>query len=302
LSLLLQHSTLITMSTEQNEGKQIKAAIEAAEKASPDEVMTGLGPSKGGIYVKVRPEKQQSQYKNNTATEENDHLLLTYFALKGLGEVPRLMLAEVGAPYDHFVVFGGEEQDVAMEWRARSPCGLLPILSGQGIPFSSPLGQSGAIIHYLAAKFGMKGQTELEGAAANVLYETAKDMGGHIDKICAKMDDGEEKDMAAKLPFALALRVEKMLKSMPDPKDESSALNFGQMQLFQLLLRCEARRAGCVKENLSAVLDDFRIAMEKRPGIAAYFSSSINFPYTKGELDQEGGYVYTTPFKRLKLL
>eukprot|EP00957_Ditylum_brightwellii_P052381 3972680-Ditylum_brightwellii.AAC.1 len=99
---------------------QIKAAMEAIEKASPDELMTGLGPSSAGIYIKVRPEHHPSQYQNNKADSEN-YLLFMYFALKGLGEVPRLILAEVGAPYDHFAIFGGEDQAISMEWRARSP-------------------------------------------------------------------------------------------------------------------------------------------------------------------------------------
>lgn len=34
------------------------------------------------------------------------------------------------------------------------------------------------------------------------------------------------------------------------------------------------------------------MAMERRPGIAAYLRSAAAFPYTQGELGREGGYVY----------
>ena len=48
------------------------------------------------------------------------------------------MLAEAGAGFDHIgVIDGGEEGTAASgNWRARSPTGLLPLMSGLGIPRS----------------------------------------------------------------------------------------------------------------------------------------------------------------------
>mmetsp|Transcript_22084 Transcript_22084/g.30736 ORF Transcript_22084/g.30736 Transcript_22084/m.30736 type:complete len:267 (+) Transcript_22084:3-803(+) len=258
-------------------------------------MIPGLGPSDGVIHIQYRPSKSPSQYKTSLFQDEKP-LLLTYFAIKGLGEVPKLMLAECGAHYDQIAVVGLTDQSVAMEWRKRSQNGLLPIMSGLGIPRATPISQSGAIIRFLADRFGMKGKSVHEAAMADVLYETAKDIGSKVETVCSV---NPEKDLSnAKEPFALALRVVKMLESMPNPIDGGAALNFGQIQLLYVLMRCEARRSGCVKENLGEFLESFRLTMVNRSGIGSYLKSKSCFPFTKGELGSEG-YIYSSgPLRR----
>jgi hypothetical protein len=77
----------------------------------------------------------------------------------------------------------GEDQAVACEWRKRSPNGLTPLLSGCGVPRATPLSQSRSIVRYLAARLGMAGATELAAMRADVLYETAKDLGAKTAEI-----------------------------------------------------------------------------------------------------------------------
>eukprot|EP00591_Stephanopyxis_turris_P001503 CAMPEP_0195511060 /NCGR_PEP_ID=MMETSP0794_2-20130614/3516_1 /TAXON_ID=515487 /ORGANISM="Stephanopyxis turris, Strain CCMP 815" /LENGTH=296 /DNA_ID=CAMNT_0040638603 /DNA_START=11 /DNA_END=901 /DNA_ORIENTATION=+ len=280
--------------------QEIKTAIETAKDCSPSDLVDGLGASSAVLHLQFRPSQPKKELYDTTLHPNEKPLLLTYFAIKGLGEVPKLMLAECGAHYDQIAPIGGEDQSIAMEWRARSPNGLLPIISGAGIPRAAPIAQSGAIIRFLAERFGMEGKTSMEKVMADVLYETAKDISNKKDSICA-IDP--EKDLTkAKEPFALASRVEKMLSEayMPDPKDETVPLNFGQIQLFHVLMNCEDRRTGCVKENLGDKLEEFRVAMEKRSRISAYLKSNACFPNTKGELGIEGGgYTYVSgPLKR----
>lgn len=228
---------------------EIRAAREASINAPTGGTVTGLGPSTAPLYLKIRPTHKPRQYSagpsakpRNGNAEEEKPLLLTYFAIPGLGEAIRILLAEVGADYDHLAVVGGELQALAADWRARSPNGLLPTASGWGVPRAHPIGQSGAVLRYLARRCGLKGRTEPEAARADALYECAKDMGRHEDEISA---EDPERDMAAyKLPFAAAARVEKTLSGMPDPSDRDAALNFGQIQLFALLRKCEIRRGG----------------------------------------------------------
>jgi len=275
--------------------QEIETAIQAAKAVSPDDMISGLGASKGVVYIQYRPSKSPSQYKTLLLPNEKP-LLLTYFIIKGLGEVPKLMLAECGAHYDQIAIVGGEDQSAAINWRARSPNGLLPTISGIGIPRSTPLSQSGAIIRFLADRFGMKGKSINDAAMADVLYETAKDIGSKADIVCSV---NPTKDLSsAKEPFALALRVEKMLESMPSPADDGAALNFGQLQLLHTLMKCEARRSGCVKENLGETLDIFRLDMEKRTGIASYLKSKACFPFTGVEIGSDG-YIYPSgPLRR----
>mmetsp|Transcript_41319 Transcript_41319/g.42074 ORF Transcript_41319/g.42074 Transcript_41319/m.42074 type:complete len:226 (-) Transcript_41319:148-825(-) len=215
------------------------------------------------------------------------------------------MLAETGMAYEFIGVIGSEEQAQAMEWRTRSPNGLLPLLSGLGIPCAFPISQSGAIIRFLAKRLGMDGGNNddvLASSRADVLYETAKDLGSSDKKevIASTLKTEEEKEYSvAKGAFATGKRIETMLRDMPDPKDETVVLNYGQVQLFQVLLQCEGRRTGCVRENLGSVLDTFRIKMENRSGLKEYLNSTARLPFTKGDLGQEGGYVYATgPLKR----
>ena len=133
----------------------------------------------------------------------------------------------------------------------------------------------------------------------DVLYETAKDLNGKKREIAAVYPETTAKDYStAKGPFAIGKRLEKMLKTTADPMDHNAVLNYGQIQLFQVLQCCEGWRTGCVKENLGEELDVFRVNMENRPGLKEYLNSSARFPLTKGESGDEG-YVYANgPLKR----
>lgn len=277
---------------------ELVVAMAAAGAAKADEEIAGLlQPSSGPLLFRVRPTgPNPKQYKVGARFGEKP-LAFFYFAIKGLGEVQRLMLAEAGASYDHIAVTGGEEQEAVGSWRARSPNGLLPMMSGLGVPRSAPISQSGATIRFLARRFGLEGETELEAAAADVMYETAKDLSNHKDVITS-MPTEADKDMAAKGPWALALRLEKMLAAAPRPEDPDAAMTYGQIQLFHALMSTEDRKPGCIK-HLSASLDSFRLAMMARPRIAEYLKSNMCFPYTLGELGKEGGYKYISgPKKR----
>jgi hypothetical protein len=146
----------------------------------------------------------------------------------------------------------------------------------------------------------MNGMTQTEEVMADVLFETSKDIDRQMEMLCAAAGDNQEnKDMAAKGPFALAVRVEKMLSSMSDPRDHTAVLNYGQIELLNLLLYCEMLRVGIVRDVLGSTLDGFRVAMMARPGIASYLASPGCFPATKVGLRKDGGYVYDSgPIRR----
>ena len=280
-----------------NEAEELKAEAEiaattkAAAEASPDEEINGISPSNAVLHLKSNP-TPKSQY--NTSLQDSEKpLLLVYFTIQGLGEVPKLLLAEAGMAYECIAMPWVEDQALSMEWRSRSPNGLMPILSGGGIPRSSPICQSGAIIRFLAKKLGMDGGSDAVACSrADVLYETAKDLGdGDKKKEIAAVKPTKDYS-SAKGPFALGKRIEKMLMDMADPKDESSVLNCGQLQLFQILENCEARRAGCVKENLGDIMDTFRLDMSNRSGLKEYLNSTARFRHTCADKGLDGGYSF----------
>lgn len=281
---------------------EVATAIRISKAAAPDDMISGLGPSKGIVHLTSRPAAPKSQYQqvvNDEASSGTKPLLLTYFLLQGLGEVIRLILAETQTPYECIAVVGGEDQSVAMQWRRRSPNGLLPILSGWGVPRSQPLSQSRSIIKFLSKKLGLDGGSEdmVAQARVEILFETAKDLSDKKGEIC---DVDPVKDYSvAKAAFSLGKRIEVMLENMPSPKDETTILNYGQIQLFHVLDTCEARRVGCVKENLGDTLATFYSDMANRSGLKEYLQSAACVPLTHGELGQDGGYNFASgPLRR----
>ena len=157
---------------EQRAELEIETAILLSDKASAGEEITGLMGPKEPLFFEIRPQGEKpDQYTSKEPLDQEDPLLFTYFGIKGLGEQIRLLLAEAGADYDSVLVFGSLDQENAMQWRKRSANGLLPMISGWGIPRTTPIAQSGAVIRFLARKLGMYGTSVLEEAIIDCLYD-----------------------------------------------------------------------------------------------------------------------------------
>lgn len=278
---------------------ELQAAIEASGEAPADEKLPGLGVGVAPIYFKVES-TLVPQYQEGCKKGEKS-LLFVYLTIRGLGEVPRIMLAECGASYDHMMITMGESQEKGLEWRKRSPQGLLPMLSGLGIPRHSPISQSSAIIRFLAKRYGFCGRDDAEEAKADVLFETVNDFFSQK----AAMLAGEGDASSAKSYISLAKCIERMLGDMPAPSDHAAALNFGQIRLLHGLLQLEVTRPEIVSKLFPA-LDAFRVAAAGRPRIATYLASPMRMPPTCNEVATsmlaEGGYNYATePLVRSQL-
>ena len=250
---------------------ELAAAIAAAAKAPADEEIGGLGDGTAMVHFEVDGGKCPKQYKAGQRKGEKP-LIFLYLCIRGLGETPRMMLAECGASYTHLASPMGEEQAVACEWRKRSPNGLTPMLSGIGVPRAQPLSQSGTIVRYLAQRYGMAGDSELEGARVDCLYQTVKDLSSKKSEITGK---AEEKTEGSKGPVATAASISAMLEAMADPADAEAALNYGQIELLNVLIDCEEQAEGCVKA-LSPQLETFLKAGVARPRMAKYLSSALS--------------------------
>ena len=262
---------------------ELAAAIKAAADAPANEEIAGLGSGTAPLVWKVAPAGvEPKQYKKGQQRGE-EPLMFAYLAIRGLGEVPRLMLAEAGAAYTHVAATMAESQAVSLEWRARSPNGLMPMLSGLGVPRATPMSQSGAIVRFLARRYGMDGASELDAINADVLYETAKDFSSGSKQI---LDDDGEKD-APKGPWALVKRLEVMLEASPSALDSAAALTYGQMALLNALIKLDAVQPGSVL-SISPALEEFRVAAVARPRIAAYLASPMCFALTNGDMCTPG--------------
>ncbi|KAH8060373.1 hypothetical protein JL720_13536 [Aureococcus anophagefferens] len=176
---------------------------------------------------------------------------------------PRRSAAAPGGPP------GGEAPDVVGDWRAKSPNGLLPIATGLGVPRSSPISQSSSIIRFLARHFKLDGgDDEASKVRADVLFETAKDLGAKASEVVEATGAGDAETASAK-----------------------------EAALFRELAKIEAK--GGDLSRLSATLAAFKEHVANRKRIRACLDSPLCFPDTFGEIGQEGGYAYASgPKKR----
>ncbi|GMH47161.1 hypothetical protein TrVE_jg3057 [Triparma verrucosa] len=265
-------SSLISTQEEDLAEAELAAAISAAVAAPDSEVLVGLGGASAMLYFPVKSDLKP-QYNEGRRSGEKE-LVFLYLSIRGLGETIRLMLAEAQASYTHLASPMGEPQELAMEWRKRSPNGLTPIMSGLGVPRSEPLCQSSAIIRYLASRYGMDGGGgELERARCDVLFETARDFKNKAKEIVA----GDYSTSGAKGAVITAGNILKMMAYMGDVGEETSAMNYGQVQLLNSLLAMDEERKGCVGE-LSAPLEEWLQKAAGRTGIREYLKSGMRFP------------------------
>lgn len=107
------------------------------------------------------------QFKPGEEVKQIMHL--KYLTLRGLGDLPALILEVGGIPYraTYFT-----KRDFSGLVKPKLEFGRLPVLEADG----QELAQSASIIRYLATKAGLAGASETERARVDALYETLKDL------------------------------------------------------------------------------------------------------------------------------
>lgn len=103
---------------------------------------------------------------------------LTYFDIRGLAEVPRLVLAAAGQAYTDDRIPFSRNADGSFEradWDERkksAPYGQVPILEVEG----SKIAQSGSIVRFLSARLGLNGASDVEAALIDAGFEAVQDI------------------------------------------------------------------------------------------------------------------------------
>ena len=93
----------------------VPSGLQSFTRLASSAAIAGLGPSAAPLFFRVRPRgAPPPQYAARPAPGEPP-LVLTYFAIRGLGETVRLLLAEAAVPHDHLAVVGGEPMALAAE-------------------------------------------------------------------------------------------------------------------------------------------------------------------------------------------
>jgi glutathione S-transferase len=93
---------------------------------------------------------------------------LTYFNLRGKGEICRLIFAAAGVPYEDVRV----DRPQWLELKPTTPFGQIPVLEVEGVK----LCQSKAIARYLAGEFGFAGETALDRARVDMIVDCVEDV------------------------------------------------------------------------------------------------------------------------------
>jgi len=101
---------------------------------------------------------------------------LTYFDIRGLGEIPRLLFAVADAKFTDDRIFfelkadGSVHKDPKWDERKKTmPYGQVPVLTVDG---GVQIAQSAAIVRYISRRYGLNGGDEVESALIDMQYET----------------------------------------------------------------------------------------------------------------------------------
>ncbi|KAI6242341.1 Glutathione S-transferase [Aphelenchoides fujianensis] len=93
----------------------------------------------------------------------NSNYKFTYLTVRGFGEVSRLILHHAGVKFED-VRFDRDE--FVKNHKKDFPAGQVPLLEVDGHRIS----QSGAIVRFLARRFGLEGADEFEKTRADEIY------------------------------------------------------------------------------------------------------------------------------------
>jgi len=141
--------------------RSLRRPIAAAATLAAASALASCEPAPKGLMA-----QRKASVVHRAGVGTSEPLILEYFALQALGEVPRLILEVTGLPYDCVFHFADGE------WRSRAPFGQLPLLHDGDLHIC----QSRAIVRYLARKACIDGSTETEKVAVDEWCEFHRDL------------------------------------------------------------------------------------------------------------------------------
>lgn len=200
-----------------------------------------------------------------TSGDADPTITLEYFCLRGLGELPRLILEVTGTPYHNVFHF------MQSKYKEYAPFGQLPVLRDGDLL----LVQSGAIVRHLARKTCIDGVTLADKAKVDMYYELAVDIRG---KMAAVYDNGKESGDAKKLHTFLTAA-----ESACDGEHfVGGYLSLADVAMFHALNTMVELQPTSLDDY--AKLSAFVKSFASQPAVAAYLDSPRRVPLTHNEL------------------
>merc|ERR1711892_145214 len=135
---------------------------------------------------------------------------LTYFNLKGRAELARLILAQAGVDYEDCRIQGEEWAELKKTF----PLGQLPVLEMEG----QTLGQSMTIARYLARRFGLAGQNDLDAAEADQAVDAVTDLVNDPGSVMREKDEPKKAEMMTKIKSERLPNWLKMMEALLNSK------------------------------------------------------------------------------------
>lgn len=234
-------------------------------------VPKGLGDDFPRIVLKARfPGKNQPPKE------------LHYFCLQGLGELPRLLLEATETPYDSVMYFGRRE------YKEFAPFGMLPVYKGPELD-GLCLAQSASICRHIARETGLDGETTIQRAVQDQIWELSLDISGKKELI------HKEGEIDAKLSGFLN-GAAKMIRS-GGPYMGGSKMGYGDLAMFHALYTFEQIKPGFIKPWKE--LEEFVTNIAELSTISQYLTSPRRVPLSENELGKGhtgiSGYTFITP-------
>lgn len=104
---------------------------------------------------------------------------ITYFDIRGLAELPRLVLAATGAQWEDDRIPFNKKEDGSFDrgdWdnvrKPQQPYEQVPVLTVNG---NTKIAQSAAIVRFLARRHGLEGKDDIETAQIDAAFEAVVD-------------------------------------------------------------------------------------------------------------------------------
>jgi len=206
---------------------------------------------------------------------------LFYFAIQGLGELPRLLLEYTETPYDSVMFY------LSQDYKKFAAFGQMPCYQGPELG-DLTIAQSSAICRHIARETGIFGSTKQEQVMQDMLWEAGKDISSKKEFIHADGDvDG---------------RIDGVLKGIISIMDEGKYLTgknlgYGELCVFSTLHQISEIKPEFL--NLYEKLKMFVMNVVETPSISNYLKSPRRLPLTENELGKghsgPGGYKYISP-------
>lgn len=187
---------------------------------------------------------------------------------RGRAELARLIFAEAGVKYD--------DERVGENWpqlkaSGKLPFGQLPALEVDGHVYA----QSMAIARYLARKFGLAGESEIDGLRVDMILEELMEISGKMWETmrtpAEKLADAQKSFSEEFLPKHVAF-LEKQMQEGGGPYFLGNRVSAADLALFNLLQSLEAKTPDDFANLPGSLRADYD-AVAKRPGIAAWIAA-----------------------------